>query len=83
MHFATSLLIVPNWNVRANDLLPFESSANEDELNLQCLKARGCDLTLMLNSFGPRTDPCGAPHGTSRLSEYVPLILTLSSTCQE
>ena len=31
----------------------------------------------MLNNFGPRTEPCGAPQGTPRLSEYSLSILTL------
>ena len=39
-------------------------------LNMHFLNASGCDLMLILKHFGPSTEPCGVPHGTSILSEY-------------
>ena len=76
IQLGTSFFKTSNWNVSANERLPLESSANEDVLNLQCWNTLGCDLTLILKRGGPRTEPCGVPHGTSRLSENSSFILT-------
>ena len=38
-----------------NDFIPFESSANEDDLNKYFLNTIGCDLTYIENLIGPST----------------------------
>ena len=69
IQLTTSCFRIWNWNFSANERLPLESSANDEVLNSQCWKTIGCDRTFMLKSGGPSTDPCGVPHGTSKLSE--------------
>ena len=46
------------------------SSANKTDLS----------LVYMINSSGPRTLPCGTPHVTSRLAEYMSQYDTLAGT---
>ena len=43
---------------------------NDAVLNLKWLNTFGCDLTLILNNGGPKTEPWGVSHVTIALSEF-------------